>query len=159
MGKWSNPLGTVVVIVCLGMLAFAYLVLLPLLWSLGHYENIPLIMVAITWGVVSGYLSSRYSMAEVWESSRKRFDGPIHRTIPRIEEALAARGVRSTRRDRAKGSFLRAPFDEFLDLGGGAASIAIQARGGRTWVYVGPVEGDNGVLIERLKGLVDAALG
>ena len=159
MGRWSRPLGTRLLLIIIMALAILVFIVFPIGRSMGLFEDIAGFVIIVTCATMVTYGLFYLEWSEVWDFSSKKFCEPSHRTIPRLEEALAARGVPFARREEGARSRFKARFDEVLDLDRGKASIVLLASGGATMVYLGPVEAENKAVIEGLKGLVDKALG
>ncbi len=159
MGRWSRPFGTLALLIIIMAFAILVLIVFPVGRSMGLFEDISGFIIGVTCATMVTYGLFYLGWSEIWDFSIKKFCEPSHRTIPRLEEALAARGVPFARREEGARSRFKARFDEVLDLDRGKASIVLLASGGATMVYLGPVEAENKAVIEGLKGLVDKALG
>ena len=159
MGRWSRPIGTLLLLIIIAALAILVLIIFPIGRSMGLFDDVVIYAIGVICATMVTYGLFYLEWSEVWDFSSKKFCEPSHRTIPRLEEALAARGIPFARREEGKRSRFKARFDEVLDLDKGKASIVLLASGGATMVYLGPVEAENKAVIEGLKGLVDGALG
>ena len=158
MGRWSRPLGTLILILFIMAFAILVFIVFPVGRSMGLVQDIAGFAIIVTCATMVPYGLIYLEWSEIWDFSKKKFYEPSHRMIPRLEEALAARGVPFARREEGARSRFKARFDEVLDLDGGLAIIVMESRRGTTMVYLGPLEPENGVVIEGLKGLIDAAL-
>ena len=156
MGKWKGPIGEIILISYI--LAMGIFVIFAFLTK-GLSEDAVEFLVPIIMSFLTTAIILRLFAREVKDFIIKGYDMPIHRLLPRLEEALVARGVPFTSRDRSERPPFSIKFDEVLDLNRGEACIALKGELGTTRVYLGPVEPDNGVVIERLKGLIDGAVG
>ena len=96
---------------------------------------------------------------EVADSVHKIYDEPIDKILPRLEGALTAKGVPFANRRGPRRTTRTIRIDEFLDLNQGQVTIALAPVDEATLVYLGPVVRENTVVIERLKALVDGAVG
>ena len=159
MGKWYRPLGSYQRIISFGALAILVAIVMPVALKRGDAGEIPALLIFAVFVTMVPVLMGYAVWGEVSDFTFKVFDKPSHRIMPRLEEALTARGVPFAIRDRAKRSPFKIKIDGFLDLNRGEVTIALQAREGTTWVFLGPVGPDNKVAIERLKDLIDGAVG
>ncbi len=161
MGKWSRPLGTLTLVICLGALVILVTIVLPITlyygdWDLGDIAAFLIFSVSIT---MIPTMIMYILTGEVSNFAHKRYDEPIDKILPRLEEVLAAREVPFANRRGPKRTTMRIRVDEYLDLNQGQVTIALAPEDEATRVFLGPVIRDNQVVIERLKGLVDEALG
>ena len=159
MGRWSRPIGTLLLLIIIAALAILVLIIFPIGRSVGLFDDVVIYAISVICATMVTYGLFYLEWSEVWDFSSKKFCEPSHRMIPRLEAALAARGIPFARREEGARSRFKARFDEVLDLDRGKASIVLLASGGATMVYLGPVEAENKAVIEGLKGLVDKALG
>ena len=159
MGKWKRPLGTRQLIISLPTLAILIFIVLPVTLAMGLVDDIVGFLIFSVCATMVPVLVCYTMWGEVSDFTFKKFDEPSKRMIPRLEGALAAKGVPFAVRNRAKRSLFKLRIDEFLDLDRGAVTIALAPEGETTRVFLGPVGPDNGVVIERLKALVDGAVG
>ncbi len=116
-------------------------------------------LMPIILGVLGSVMFLGHMVSEVWDYTYKRYHESSQRIIPRLEAALAARGVPFAVRIRGKRSLLKIRIDEFIDLDRGVVTIAVAPEGETTRVFLGPLENDNRVAIERLQDLIDDAVG
>ncbi len=159
MDKWTPPVGTIQFIVSLLTLGFMNLIIKPAAVGTGNMEDTVffLFFSVIAVSVIALLVYLRRS--EIWWFISKTYHEPIHRMTPRLKEALDARGVPFAKGEVGERSPFKVGFDEVIDLNRGEVTIALEARGMTTLVLLGPVERDNRVVIERLKTLVDGAVG
>ena len=161
MGNWKRPLGSLSLFVYLATWGTLHLVVLPLTlydgtWSIVEYFSFLIVtsFLALIPTVFLNLLSG-----EVADSAHKRYEEPIDKVLPRIEGALTAKGVPFAKRRPPKRTTMRIRVDEFLDLNQGQVTIGLAPANEATMVYLGPVVLGNAVVIERLKDLIDGAVG
>jgi len=159
MGKWQRPMGSFSLKIYLGNLALMILIVMPGVLLYGSWVFIEYLafLIAAVLMALAPYVALNLLSGEVSYFTFKIYDKPSHGMIPDLERALTAKGIPFANRRGHKGSPWK--IKEFLDLDRGMVTIALGPVGENTRIFLGPVEPDNGVVIERLKGLIDGAVG
>ncbi len=161
MGRWNRPFGTQTLVICLGLLVILVAIVLPITlhnsdWGLGDIVSFLIFSVSIT---IIPTMVMYLLTGEVSDFAHKRYDEPIDRILPRLERALNAKGVPFANRRGPKRTQMKIRIDEFLDLNQGQVTIALAPEDETTRVFLGPVIRANEAIIERLKDLIDGAVG
>ena len=155
MAKWTGPMGGDALIVFVGVQATFQSIFLGMDFATGGRERPTFILMGVAFLAVTSSLVLwlKWLYAPVWCSVRTAvdLDGPVELMASALERA----GLRAHREGPLERPFgIR--FAETFRLPGGSSVTVLKDP---SFVYVGPVGRGDREEVERLKGLVDEAMG
>jgi len=156
--KWRRPVHQrQMILVSFSLLIVAIIVYLYFILGSSHFY---MDMVAFIVAIIIGLLLSKIMWHEVWHSISTIVMEPPIQVISLLDTALVDGEMKFTRRGpttKETGSPYRTWWDEVFELRDQRLHLKAFKRG--TGVYLGPVRKDNRDEVERLKVLVEGALG
>ena len=156
---WTN-MSREVMWVFAPIFAWSFGIMVFMFLAQGTIKSTLLLLILLVLAAVIGiYIIAMYAFRDVWPCVYKAFDGTEERTGDRIGGALCKADVTYTRLGpRSMNPFPRWRFEDTFELEPDGLSIVVMGRDDVT-VFIGPLYKESRDGVERLKGLVDDALG
>ena len=162
--RWKRTFGQMMLIAMLLMVWLLYnIIFVIMIIAIGEVDLMFILsLVFVPLIMLLGYYFTKKQWGEVWYSTSRLTGEPSFEVGPLLEKGLAEENVPFTKRgdtldDTVSSSI--APWLEVYHLSSCFLKIHVYPHNGTTTVYVGPLSKDNLDEVEKVKGLIDRALG